>query len=396
MNLSITLNKKHTSLTLILEFFLYFFVFFPYLSFIPFPSDTQPYAALFSVFIFFMSVNIDKINKNIVYAIILFIISFLFFIFERNLFAFRDFFGFLSFFNITYASLYVLRQKGFNSKLFHYFSLIWIFIGLVQLFFIRDFMNFLISDSRTTTTRGVTSLAVEPSYFGIILIFFMLIELLTTYNKKWMLLYSICIIILTQSAMAVLYLMVFAGIYYSIYNKRIFFVTIIFIILLFVILLNIDSTSRLINLLQKIVTVGPIKLIQLDGSINDRIGHIYFSFKGFFINYFLPHGFSSWAKYLAVEVPKQTFFWNITPYRIMSSYGSALFTLGFIGLLLPFIYNRVIYKITNKRKKIFLFLFLNIFYLTAIPISFPLFSFFLALLIKSSKWEDNNVSYITD
>lgn len=375
-------NKVFFTHTLF-EFLTYFFCFFPYIKILPMNTDTQPYAAIVCFFVFIIKFN-NKMNKSIVWLLILLILSLTIGILSLASSFFRDIFGFFSVFIICYSALFFLETRGFNEKLFYFFSLIWIIVGIVQLILDRSFLSFLLPSMRTSDTRGVTSLAVEPSYFGIILLFFILINFLIDGKKIWYFIYSFCIILLSQSTMIILYLSLFFILYFFERQKILFFFFSIILLALLLLISNLSINSRLIELLQQLIKIGPLALVKLDTSINDRIGHIFYSFKGFVNNYFLPNGFDHWGTYLAKELPKQNFFYGLSTGRIMSTYGSCLFNLGFIGLILPIVYIKNILQIRQKDIKFVLFVFLNIFFLTAIPVAFPLIGFLLALIIHKN------------
>ena len=149
---------------------------------------------------------------------------------------------------------------------------------------------------------------------------------------------------------------------------------------------------RALHLLSQLIT-HPESLMS-DDSINTRMGIIYFSIKGFIDGYGMPNGFGAFSDYWTIEILKQNIFvqvYGTPPVRIMSFYGSILFELGVIGLLIPISYSIIIFKAYKKNIKDFLlfFFFLNTILFTAIPLSLPLVGVYMAALLYRS---DNSVN----
>jgi len=137
----------------------------------------------------------------------------------------------------------------------------------------------------------------------------------------------------------------------------------------------------------------PSNLFIADASINDRVSAIYFSIKGFFDNNMIANGFGTYAQYLSDELPKQdTFWWVSESNRIMSFYGGILFELGFVGLLIPFVYSILIFKAYKYKISdgLLYFFFINTILLTAIPLSFPFVGIYMATLLYKVKYETPN------
>ena len=379
------------------EFFFYLFCFFPYLKIIPIASDTQPYAFLVSVL--FLIIELPEIyhkkiiSKNILIslfiAVILGIANFSFTVV-------RDLFGYFSMFVIYAEALYIFSRFGFNKKLFHLFSIIWAFVGVVQLFY-PSFLTFLVSSSRTSSNRGVCSLAVEPSYFGIVLQFFILINILCKGDKRYNILYGVSIVLLSRSAMSIAYLFVFILLYLLKY-KHMVLLYFFFILLYFVLyfsnsfaFLESNSNARAIRVLLRLLKEGPYILVKSDWSINDRIGAIYFSIKGAFDNFFVPHSFGYWAEYLGNELPRQTYFYRLTNHRILCTIGSIIFYEGVFGLFLVYKLFADIKNIQSKNNRFLFMSFLLLFFLTAIPLAFPLLPFMCAMLNSCKEISERDV-----
>jgi len=354
--------------------------FFPYLSIIDLPSDTQPYALLLSVFIV-LFLSDFKIPKPLNYYV-LFIILFLPLLgiySGMDLLFVRSSIGYLSLFIISWASYILFRYNSINKKFFRNIVIIWFIFGIIQMFLFPQFGSQLISGFRTTEERGVVSLAPEPSYYGIICIFFLLLNVIWFKSKTIYLLSSIQIIFFSQSFMIIVYLFLF---YYFLLLSNVnlksklilIFAPIIgyyFLAILFSELV-IESSSRTLKLFSYFFD-NPFLVFKIDASANDRLAHIYYSIKGAFDNFLFPKGFSHWEEYINSQVKTSNFFWWNSSGRIMSTYGSALFEFGFLGISIPYIINYLIFKSKKRLENttFFLFLFLNVFLLGAIPLAFP-------------------------
>jgi hypothetical protein len=300
----------------------------------------------------------------------------------------RSLYNYISLFIIYYVSYKVLKSNVLNVKsIIKFFLSVWISIGLLQATIKKDLLTFLISESRTTENRGATSLAPEPTFFAMILIYFLLfIFQLNLKNKnKYYIAIIFSILLVAKSSMGFVYLLVmFFYILLTKLNFKLFLITISSCLLLSI-SISFFVDSRLYELAM-IFIENPSNLIMFDASINDRFFQIYFSIKGFFQFYFLPHGFSYWGKYLAIEVPKYSDYVMVDYFssdgRIMSGLGSLLFELGFFGLLLPILIlkqNIILYR-NNFIDLFFVLILISLLLISAIPIGFSYFGLYLALI----------------
>ncbi len=373
---------------------LFITAFFPYIRIIEFPTDTQPYAFVFSLLVIalFSDFKAPKYFQLYIYFILLFapivgIHSGLDLIFIRS------FVGYLSFFTISWAAFILFKKVEISKNLFTIIVLIWFFVGFIQLFLWPQFGSALVSGFRTTEERGVVSLAPEPSYYGIVCLSLLIFNVLIYRSNLVYLLCFVQIVIFAQSFMIMAYLVLF--IYFlvvakSSVTKRLLLLTLPFVAfyLLSVLfpVIESESESRALKLLSFVVE-SPFQVFKLDASANDRLSHIYFSFKGAFENFLLPNGFAKWSQYITQQVQASDFFWWFSSGRIMSTYGSALFEFGILGLSLPMTINYVIYKKRKNLKSntIFLFLFLNLFLLGAIPLAYPPLGVLIGYLLSLSE-----------
>lgn len=368
------------------------FSFFPYLSIIDLPSDTQPYALILSLFILFFINNTFRIPRPLNYYIyfVLFMLVIVGLYSGIDTVFIRSFVGYLSFFAISWASYILFKNNMISKSFFRNIVLIWFLFGLIQKFVYPQFGSQLISGFRTTAERGVVSLAPEPSYYGIMCIFLLIFNVIWFRMKSVYVLCAMQIILFSQSFMMIAYLFIF---FYVLLFSRVgefkkfllVFVPIVSYFMLNVLFssLSIDTTSRTITLLSYFAE-SPFIIFKIDASANDRLAHIFFSFKGALSNYLLPNGFSAWEHYITKETEASSFFWWVSSGRIMSTYGAAIFEMGFLGLAIPGIVNYAILRLRriSKKDSTFLLLFVNIFLLGAIPLAYPPLGIFVGFLLS--------------
>ncbi len=315
-------------------------------------------------------------------------------------YAIRSLAGYLTIAVYPFVFYYILRYQYDLFEIFLKIStFIYLFVGLVQMFFYKDFMSFLMNRMSTSEDRGVNSLAVEPTFYGIVCLFLILIFLtLNIKNKyKYIFLLLLQIIFLAQSSMTILFLIIF-GIYYTIFkfDLKVALLNGFFIFALITTTYYLDfeviQNIRMLNLIDKSIEYG-ILIYLVDASISDRLSAIYFSVKGFFDNYLLPNGFGSYSVYLDNELQNNDIFvWVSQGSRIMSYYGSILFELGFIGLIIPIVYSYIIlkaYRYELKSALVYLF-FINTILWSAIPLSFTFVGIYMATLLYKAKWQGYN------
>ena len=91
---------------------------------------------------------------------------------------------------------------------------LWLIVGLIQLLFNRMFMAQFIPNMRTTISRGATGLANEPSFYGYMCFFFFLFAMQFQRKKYfYMVLAVFQVLFVAQSAMGILYFVVFVTVY---------------------------------------------------------------------------------------------------------------------------------------------------------------------------------------
>lgn len=382
--------KLPTNPNTLLKWGFLFFTFFPYLQVVPIiTSDVQPYSLLFATMVLFVCPP-HLLPKAFLWVLGLVVAATLVLVLDPlQVDSIRNYLGYLSLFVITYATYVYLKSVKEPPYRFIYIAIVvWGAVGVVQLFF-PEFLTFLLRRTTGGGVRGVYSLAAEPTFYGIVCLFFGLITHLINHPKRRQINYLLLfqIVILARSSMTILLLMILLGIYFIMYLnlKRLLISLSAFTlaIILFFQLNLATSNIRFLTIIDKLFAGGLKFLIMRDESANDRAAHIYYSIRGFFEDYFLPHGYVGFADYVKAELPKsEVFWWVSTGNKIMSTYGAAFYELGIFGLLVPISISYILFKGNIDRKKgLIMILFINIILFTAIPISFPLLGFLLGCAI---------------
>ncbi len=381
----------------ILVSLLFFFTLFPYVTPYSLGTDIQPWYICIELVLFFMIIGKGyKVSRLNFLLLLPFITSlFLAFLSESFFSGIRGVLGYLTIAITPIVFKYVLEKKfDYFITFLKWATIIYFIVAVIQLLVDRSFLTFLLNRSSTSAERGVTSLASEATYYGTICLFFLLFYLHLGYKeyKYYIFLTLFQIIFLSQSTMTMLLLIIYLGLYVL---TRIRFSTTVlsggFLYGLWYVIFFTDwikSNSRFVSVL-KVILENPFKIVEIDGSVNDRWGSIYYPFKGFFEHYGIPHGFTSYANYLADELPKQNYFWHVTIVDIIKSYyGAIVYELGFVGLLIIIVYNVLIYKaFKGSLKKMFInMFFVNIVLLTAVSLTYALVGVYLVLInIKNNQ-----------
>lgn len=382
--------------------------FFPYLSFISTPFDTQPYALALSIIVLFVRFffNIDfKIPNIIYYYFVIAIISFFnMLIMSSFRLGIRSFVGYISvpiFMLIAYTSFDRIKSNALIV-----ITTVWFFFGVVQTFIYRDFGKVLVSRMSTSTDRGVTSLAVEPSYYAILCIFILVYNMIlynqNKYNKKvynYIFFISSFQILLAKSAMGfVIYILFlfFNFLFSSTYKQKLKYISIF--VLSYIIGLGYTifigfSSGRLLSLYKKL-DEGLLNLILKDGSIADRLGHILVSFSSLSHSNGIGFGLGQWDNYAPYIAHNSGLLIsnitnvNFTLGRIMSGWGSTIFEIGLFGVLfiLGFIY-LVCYNtfhLNSKNKSLLCITGFTIFItmMTSVPLTYPLFGYYMGTILN--------------
>jgi len=391
---------------------LLFLVLFPYLSLIRTPFDTLPFAVIFSILIF--SIFLIKKDDNLSFPFPLWTLFLIFlyalgiyFINSDYYYGMRSLTGYASVFFITLASYNTFKYINVKNYIFSIY--IWLFFGIAQLLFNKNFGRWLVPRMSTSVERGVTSLAVEPSYYATVCIFALILNELfyrnAKYNRK---LYYIlmCIlvfqIIISFSGLGFLFLLVFffskciSLIFFNrgIKRNQIFFPSIIiplFIIFLFLYLPALQNTRA--GILLRSGLRGPTTLLFTDQSVADRVSHVLLSFYSLFYSYGIGLGLGTWGDYSNLltasaggRIEELANVWLSTGGRIMSGWGSVIYEIGIFGVLFVMVFLWIMFVGSRRNKEMKSVYFMSMLtigfiMLMAVPIAFPLFGYTLGVFL---------------
>lgn len=372
----------------------------PWVSFGTNNLDSQPWPLIFGLIVLAVFLGKFAASQKIKYSAFLASCGFFVTLFFSNYLDFltaRAFYNYFSFFVVLIVFLSILMRYGPPIRTIKIVNYLWLMAALIEL--IQPDLIAMLGKARTTAGRGVTSLAPEPTFFAIYLIFSSLLLFQLRggdykSDKSFHIINFLSTVILAKSSMGILMLFSIVSIYlvYSLIRvkplksglKWMFFLTTSIAILASLLSIYFGST-RVFSLLEKLIDVGPILIFKLDASMNVRIEHVIFSFHGFFNNYFLPGGLDTFMDNRTEIVGYYgDFFWyGVGDNKIMSWVGDWLYSLGIFGLLaLLFLFSAA----HNGTRKSFWFLILTaVLLMTAVPLAFPLVPMLFASLIYAKK-----------
>jgi hypothetical protein len=318
--------------------------------------------------------------------------------FDSNLFLIiRGLVSYLTFIFSFLASYIYFRRYGIPLNLMISLNVIWLILAVPQLV-VNPFIYESFVQTRTTHNRGVTSLAAEPTFFAVLLIFTSWILISSTTwsaNKAIRLLVPlniIFIVFIAQSAMGVLYTIIFSLAIFMVASSRdklkyIMVLCLVIPLLVFASLYYLEG-SRLIGL-TSMASNGLGFLIEQDASINSRLAHAILPLIGSLLKIGIPGGFGTFGEYaksINLFLFDDFFYRDIGSHVIMSYLGAFFFELGFVSgvFFVCFILycSGVKYKIHLIRG-----LTLCALLISAIPVNFPLVSIILALWLYQRKRE---------
>ena len=375
-----------------------FFAFTPWVHWGTNSLDSQPWPILFGLVYIATANRKFKVNSYFLafsLAVLVFLMFSLLINIPSNVFlTIRGFGNYFTFIVVLMASYDFISRFRISNKFLVLINVLWISAALVEI--VDPSIITGISHYRTTSERGLTSLAPEPTYFAIFLFFFSWILLLNNpYKKpisvKLMILFNgLSIIFLAQSAMGVLLLgIVFiALIIWHLFKKRrrkynIMVLAGILLASFFVSQLGYEYSekSRLFKLVNVISTDSIYSVVRSDASINARVQHVVLPIHSSYHNYFIPGGLEGFGEIREQIIDQYDgFFWyRVSSEKIMSWMGSFIFELGIGGVIsILFIFFVIIVRRGLSSILQISVLFFILF--SAVPLAFPLvaivFSYF--------------------
>lgn len=393
-------------ITRALIYLLIIFSLFPYIQILPLGTDSQPNTLLLSLLLFpFCSKW--KMNKYL--SLLLLIAVFSFFVVFLTPFSVRSIksvSNYFTLFFVAYVTYFALKKiNGIPFKLYKRCVYTWFFVGTIQLLIYPSFMSFLIprgnSEATLESGRGIVCLAPEPTFYALICLFFALIAYFNFRHEKNIkriyYLLAIQIFLYSRSSLVIFMLAGISGIYIlmKIFSSKTYIIktaiilTIATAVIIPLIINNSDTINNYrIGKLIYILIENPELFIVLDASVNERFVHVFFPIYGFFTNLGLPHGYGQFPTFLenCMQNPSLKHLFSeyvlsreVDPY-IMSGWGSILFELGAIGLLLAYIIYKLYSKILKGKTMIILLLLFYGILANAIPFSNAIVPFFIGNL----------------
>lgn len=384
-----------------------FFVFFPYIQLVPLQTDTQPYALLLAGLLI-LGARRWALPAEFVPLLIAFLFSIgVAMLAPVRLMTFRAIANYASILLIPWATFLVLRMRnGFPPGTLRVVIAAWFVVGLVQTFVYPDFLVFLMPRGLGTAGRGgrgVVGLSPEPTHYGMICMFLLVLCFMARgrvlARRDFNLLAAaliVQIVVFAKSAMAALFLLIGIATYIAVNLlsiKRLAYAFASFaagggsvMALIRAGIITVEGT-RMFTLLGRLIE-NPRLLLMVDASVNDRFFNIFFSILGFLESYFLPNGYTTWGEYLDQTIPRfAPYAWWVSPTRIMSGYGAALFEIGFVGLLIPLAVNVGLFRFfgNDVRSFVTVALVLNLMLLAAIPIATPMIGLILGFAAYYSR-----------
>jgi hypothetical protein len=379
------------------------FVFFstlPWVSFGTNKLETQPWFMILGL-LFVVSVAKFPVRRNVCFIILIpvaLVLTMILSGFYVDFLEARAIVSYMAFVLVLFGFYVYVMRYGFPWKIIIFSNIIWLFVAVLQIRYGKMIFDFLVS-ARTSETRGVTSLAAEPTYFGFFLLFISWMYLIAGNYKLplriWLLviLNSVFMVFFSRSSTAVLFLVV--GICFFIIRSFSVRSSVGLVLALVISLLSVHYAvqlmpgTRLFSLYKKVFSIRVIELAYIDDSINGRLADVIFPIHGFFINYGLPGGFHSYGLMRSELISVYGGYFRSgrsgsEDNKIMSFSGAFLYELGlfaaafFVGLFL------MLWDGTKKRFTELAFFFIIL--LNSFSVAFPLVAMIISMwfYIKNS------------
>lgn len=322
-------------------------IFFPWVGFNLLSTDSQPWPIIFGFLLIFLARGRVIIPAHIITSFILMAIGATFSLWHTadilSSLVFRSIFSYISFF-VVFVSFYgYLNAYGFPGKIVDFVLWIWITGGVIEVFAPGSLSFFL--EARGSSERGVASLSPEPTFFGITLLLLSYLKYASDNYSfrsgvKFHLICVLGIIFLAKSSMATLLLLVTLAMLFLVKFggsplKAKLMMTLILSVFLFILFVSLSlllDGTRLNGILLGLLNYGPSAMLESDGSINERVEHVFVSYY-LFINNMRPMGFDTFVyakSSLGSEI--NSIFWYSGGFdKIMSWSGDFVYQLGIFG-----------------------------------------------------------------
>jgi len=362
--------------------------FFPWVSFGLIEGGVQPYFLLLTGFIVFVNMlsyqSFKKEQLLYVIPVSYFLIAFLGTSDLKVLF--RDFAGYLV---VPVCYIFFknyLSRYGFPRKIIIICAGISIAAGIIQFLTFEKIFEF-ITHSRTTSTRGFTGLASEPSFYGMHLVF--LGALLMFHDSRHLFMgigIAISGVVLSMSFMSVMFFFTVIPSVLILKDKISLKILIGIFMTLIIFIAMLPSDNRLKSLIFSFYNNGITKTIDKDPSATKRFSKFYTPFYLSYENSFLPIGrsvtdqLSYLSKSELEELPELVNYDN----KIGSYSGRYFYHFGLIAIL-PTLFLFLYLLILGPLKYLAVFILIFILMLFSISPLYPVIIFFLSLTFFSIK-----------
>ncbi len=283
-------------------------------------TDIQPYAALLGTLVILKQriLRYRAFSFETIVTLTLIVAVAVLLIGGVSMTALRGVYNYYAVTVIPIATILVIRRvKEYPEMLIKALILIWFFVGTVQMLGYRSFASQIISGARWTQSyRGVIGLASEQSFYGIACFYFLhMIQQFKTKQALYMLLCLVMGVLYAQSAMGVIFIIVFMVVLLlekakGVQGILVWLAALVAVAIMWYLLETVLVNTRLYDLYHDFVTGGTESITE-DASVNTRMNSITDAIKEAFGNYLLPLGFGR---------------------RIGSGYGGFLCELGFFAL----------------------------------------------------------------
>ncbi len=374
-----------------IELLFLLFALFPYISIVPIPTDTQPYAVVFAVLLLLSEPDL-RLPRLLWLMLVPIVASAILFVGSRNLFtALRSLIGYISFFAISAATIVLVQRR--TLPVFAFTVAIWVYalVGLIQNAGISGFATAIVADSRTNPVRGVTSLAPEPSYYAIVMAILLAVVLLFDSRRRPITFVVALgsVVFLARSALGAMFLAALLVAYFWFHFRQLRVLVLVASIAGLAVFLSIgESLPGRLPAIARLIR-DPVGYLGRDGSVNDRFFHIVFSFQGAFERFLLPAGTDAWRGYVLENLRANPLAFQVSFTRIMSAYGGALFELGLAGAILPVVVNGSLGGARRSLGRHYwtAVVFINVLLLTAVPLAFPPLALLFGIAISGAERE---------
>jgi hypothetical protein len=327
---------------------------FPYTQFLPIETYTQPYALIFGILMF--AVHGRRMLEQMPRADALVLLG-------------LAFAGAIAFcidclpapneqelkYLLIYVSPLVLGVAGFAAfhdepvmarRVVSIAVVVWLVVGVVQTAYDPNFMASYVGvwqesvDVVITSGRGVLGLAPEPTHYGFHLI--VMAGILTLLGGSRILIWG-CIlgaVLLARSSSAALALLLGAGLFTLQmpirYKVPILTTVALLPFLVFWLLERFDPESSRLLFLAGALLREPTTFLQIDYSVNVRLGGLIASVMDSLERFLLPHGLSHdyWMDHSRNIIDQYPWLLGLSDAGPPSGFGIVIYQLGFIGLTL--------------------------------------------------------------